>query len=81
MSGDGSYTIFRLAGDFNPQSYHKEKTNLQFNVSKGWIKIPKAIISSGSTSMATGASYITAEYSFTALGDGANCIMEMSNSL
>jgi len=28
--------------------------------------------------MATGASYITAEYSFTALGDGVNSIMTMS---
>jgi hypothetical protein len=27
--------------------------------------------------MATGASYITAEYSFTALGDGINSIMNM----
>lgn len=81
MSGDGSYTVFKLAGDFNPSSYHVEKTGLQFNVATGWIKIPKAIINSGSTSMTTGASYITAEYSFTALGDGANCIMSMSDSI
>ena len=79
MSGDGSYTIFKLAGDFDPESYHKEKTKLKFTVGNEYIEIPKAIISSGSTSMATGASYITAEYSFTALGDGINCIMSMSD--
>jgi hypothetical protein len=51
---------------------------LSFNVDTKKITIPKAIINSGSTSMATGASYITAEYSFTALGDGKNSIMSMS---
>jgi hypothetical protein len=31
--------------------------------------------------MATGASYITAEYSFTALGDGTGSIMKMEGDL
>lgn len=78
MSGDGNYTIFKLAGDFAPSSYHQQKKNLSFNVDSKKITIPKAIINSGSTSMATGASYITAEYSFTALGDGKSSIMSMS---
>jgi hypothetical protein len=52
---------------------------LKFNVGDDWINIPLAIINSGSTSMATGASYITAEYSFTALGDGLNSIMTMGS--
>ena len=79
MTGDCSYTVFTLKGNFNPSSYHQEKKNLKFHVgSVGTITIPLAIINSASTSMATGASYITAEYSFTALGDGKGSIMTMS---
>jgi hypothetical protein len=59
MSADGNYTIFRIKDEFAPTSYHEQKTNLTFNVARGSIKIPLAIINSGSTSMATGASYIT----------------------
>lgn len=81
MTGDCSYTVFTLKGNFNPSSYHKEKTNLTFHVgTEGTITIPKAIVNSASTSMATGASYITAEYSFTALGDGSGSIMSMSDA-
>lgn len=78
MSADGNYTIFRIAGDFEPSSYHKEKESLTFKVATKQIKIPKAIVNSGSTSMATGASYVSAEFSFTALGDGSSSIMTMS---
>ena len=78
MSADGNYTIFRIAGDFEPSSYHGEKENLKFNVDSKSIAIPKAIVNSGSTSMATGASYVSAEFSFTALGDGSSSIMTMS---
>lgn len=78
MSADGNYTIFRIAGDFEPSSYHGEKKNLKFSVDSKTITIPKAIVNSGSTSMATGASYVSAEFSFTALGDGTNSIMTMS---
>ena len=78
MSADGNYTIFRIAGDFEPSSYHGEKSNLTFHVANKTITIPKAIVNSGSTSMATGASYVSAEFSFTALGDGSSSIMTMS---
>ena len=81
MTGDCSYTVFTLKGNFNPSSYHQEKKNLTFYVGNEntYIKIPLAIINSASTSMATGASYITAGYSFTALGDGDNPIMDMAS--
>lgn len=83
MTGDCSYTVFTLKGNFNPANYHEEKKNLTFVVGKNnaSITIPLAIINSASTSMATGASYITAEYSFTALGDGTGSIMDMAGSL
>ena len=41
------------------------------------VLIPNALINSGSTSMATGASYISCDYSFTAMGDGVNGVMLM----
>ena len=89
MSGDGSYTIFTLKGDFTPYKYHQQKdltifikhppeesTGDTLEVASGTaqheIKIPKALVSSGSTSMQTGATYIQADFNFTALGDGTN---------
>lgn len=77
MSGDGSYTIFRIVGDFDPNNYHSQKKDLTFETSQGSIIIPLAIVNSASTSMTTGASYVTAQFSFTALGDGVNSIMSM----
>lgn len=73
MSGDGSFTVFTLKGDFDSSSYHGVKTDFDITVgSAGTIKIPYAIINSGSTAIQTGASYITADFNFTAVGDGTN---------
>lgn len=44
------------------------------------LYISKALVSSGSTSMTTGASYIQADFNFTALGDGYNPPISMSGS-
>lgn len=100
MSGDGNYTVFRIAGNFKPKRYHEEKRYLTFGIrgtskkeklvmdvtSNGdvyncyqAIQIPLAIVNSASTSMTTGASYVTSQYSFTALGDGLNGVMRMSD--
>ena len=73
MSGDGSYTVFTLKGDFDVEGFHTVKTAFNIKVGDaGTIKIPYAIISSGSTSVQTGSSYITADFNFTAVGDGTN---------
>lgn len=78
MSGDGSYTIFTLKGDFVPSNYHGEK-NLTIEIAgAGNISIPKALVSSGSTSLQTGASYITADFNFTAIGNGTNAPISMT---
>ena len=79
MTGDCSITVFKIQGQFDPNDYHTELSNLTFNVgsTKSYITIPKAIINSASTSMATGASYVSAEFSYTALGDGTGSIMNM----
>lgn len=73
MTGDGSYTIFTLKGDFAPSGIQSVKKNFNITVgSAGTIKIPYAIISSASTAIQTGTSYITADFNFTAVGDGTN---------
>lgn len=77
MSGEGSYTIFRISGDFNPASYHGEK-GIQFTIDDKAVTIARCLISSGSTSMTTGASYVSCDFAFTALGNGTDSILTMS---
>lgn len=95
MSGEGSLTIFALrqsgACSFSPAGFHTRKENLTFTLGgfdsgvgneRGYAKsivVPNALISNASTSMATGASYITTDYSFTAIGDGVNSVLLMKN--
>lgn len=78
MSGEGSYTIFKIAGDFNPHSYHDVK-GIKFQIgASNTVEIPAVLVNSGSTSMTTGASYVSVDYSFTAIGDGVGSIMKMN---
>ena len=93
MSGDGSLTVFALresgACSFAPAGFHTKKENLTFTLGFDYtdktsyetVTIPYALINSASTSMTTGASYVTCDYSFNALGDGSGPIMKMSNKL
>lgn len=79
QTGDGSFTTFKIINEFQPKNYHNEIANLQFYVNtERYIGIAKAIVNSRSTSMATGASYITSQHSFTALGDGSKALFDMS---
>lgn len=79
MTAQGNYTVFRLQGDFEPSKYHAGG-EIKFAMAPSsapstpaaTVTIPKAINNSGSSSIQTGSSYITAEFSFTAIGDGAN---------
>ena len=83
------------ACSFAPTGFHTRKNYLTFtlggfqnewNINSNdpgtpmWVTVPNALINSGSTAMATGASYITCDYSFTAIGDGVNSVMMMSGS-
>lgn len=82
MSCDGSFTVFALResnmGGFNSANYHETKQYLTFAIgATNYIVIPFALIQSGSTSMTTGAQYITSEFNFTGLGDGFHSIMSM----
>ena len=88
MTCDGSMTIFGLReisangsvfAGFSAKALHSVKVLLKFVIGGQSVTVPKALLSSASTSMATGASYISAEYSFTGLGDGIHSIMDMSD--
>lgn len=87
MTADGSYTVFKLAGQFEPANYHSGRS-LRFVMNPSsdpianntGLYIPSAINSSGSTSIQTGASYITAQFSFTALGNGKNPPLSLYSS-
>ena len=81
MSCDGSITVFGIDRDqlgISPKSLHSVYKNLTFYVGSRSIMIPMAFMSQGSTSMTSGAQYVTGEFSFTGLGDGYNSIMQMS---
>lgn len=87
MTAQGNYTVFRLQGDFEPAKYHtggklefKMAPSSAPNTPAATVTIPKAINNSGSTSIQTGSSYITAEFSFTAIGDGTNPPISLSAS-
>ena len=79
MNADGNYTVFRLRGDFAPEAYHQDRS-LRFQIAPSFapnsddigIYIPTAVNQSGSTSIQSGSQYITAEFSFSAVGNGKN---------
>ena len=83
------------ACSFAPTGFHTRKNYLTFTLggfqdtwditsndtgTPMWVTVPNALINSGSTAMATGASYITCDYSFTAIGDGVNSVVMMSEN-
>lgn len=77
MTAEGSYTVFKIQGDFNPDSYHRQKAlkivvKSPADTTGHTILLPKIVNSSCSTQMQSGSSFITADFSFTAIGDGMN---------
>lgn len=77
MSAEGSYTVFKLQGDFDPDKYHNQKmlkivVKSPADTTGHTILLPKIVNSSGSTQIQSGSSFITADFSFTAIGDGKN---------
>lgn len=81
MTAEGSYTVFKLEGDFDPEAYHAQ-TQLKIEVDtpastaetshKHVIFLPKIVKSSGGTAIQSGSGFITADFSFSAVGDGKN---------
>lgn len=90
MTADASITVFRIKGQFDPKQYHKvigfqgcignvdSKDNGAYAGNYNTITIPRVVLNSASTSMTTGASYVSAEFSYQGLGDGVGSIFDMS---
>lgn len=75
LSGDASITVFKIKGQFKPKDYHQPLKQIKFYVDdSNYISSPQLILNSASTSMTTGASYVSAEFSYNALGDGVNAL-------
>lgn len=88
MSADGSYTVFAIKDEFDPNSFHKQNS-FAFEVASPaepdptaahTIFFPKIVKSQGGTSVQTGSSYITCDFSFTGIGDGKNPPMALDPS-
>lgn len=85
MSADASLTVFKLQGDFAPESFHSQKalyitidspageTGSGEEHSDAWHKIclPIVVCNQNSSQIQTGAGWVTASFSYTAIGDGA----------
>lgn len=56
-----------------PQYSSNTNYSRQYETSYAGVFVPIAIRNSGSTSMTTGANYITSEFSYTAIGDTTTC--------
>lgn len=75
LSGDASITVFKIKGQFKPKDYHQPLKQIKFYLDdNNYVSSPQLILNSASTSMTTGASYVSAEFSYNALGDGVNAL-------
>ena len=84
ITGDCSFNEFGVKGSY---AYHQQHKGLTFLINIGkyssgaanydfigaGVYVPIAIINSSSQSMSTGSSYVSTEYSFTAIGDTTTC--------
>ena len=83
MTAQGSFTIFRVAGDIDPNLIRAcRHCTIQMGTAKApaekaKIKFGSVVFSSGSTDVQTGSSFIQSSFSFTALGNGQDPIMKL----
>ena len=64
--------ILNMGGELPGYSTTPGKAKM-YEKQLAWVQVPIAIRNSGSTSMTTGANYITSEFSYTAIGDTTKC--------
>ena len=82
MDADGSFTIFGLSDEVDPNNLQTVKSNVQITMRSqsnavDRIDFAYVIYNSGSTAITTGGDYITADVGFTAIGDGTNPPMNL----
>lgn len=84
MNADGSFTIFRVAEDLDPDKIRQcrmctiEMGTAADPGNKAKIIFGSIVFSSGSTDIQTGSSVIQSSFNFTALGNGRNPIMSLT---
>ena len=84
MSADGSFTIFKIASQLDPDSIRKcRKCTISMGpaskpAEKAKIIYGSIIFSNGSPDIQTGSSFIQSSFNFTALGTGYGPIMSLS---
>lgn len=83
MTADGSFTIFKVAGDLDPDKIREcRKCTIEMGPAcqpdkKAKIIFGSIIFSSGSTDVQTGSSFIQSSFNFSALGNGRNPVMSL----
>ena len=82
MDADGSFTIFGLSSEIDPNNLQTVKDDViirMMSQSKQYnhIRFAHVIYNSGGTAITTGGDYITADISFTAVGDGLHPPMDL----
>ena len=83
MSADGSFTIFKVAEDLDPDQIRQcRKCTIEMGAAaspsvKDKIVFGSIVFSNGSTDIQTGSSFIQSSFSFTALGNGKNPVMSL----
>ena len=83
MDAEGSFTVFGLSDEVNPANLQTVKENVTITMRSqsgnvNTISFAYVIYNSGSTSITTGGDYITADISFTAVGDGDHPPMDLT---
>ena len=86
MSADGSFTIFKVAQDLDPDQIRQcRKCTIEMGAasspaSKDKIIFGSIVFSNGSTDVQTGSSFIQSSFNFTALGNGKSPIMSLTKA-
>lgn len=84
MTGECSFTVFRLKDGFYPEIFHSARgAKFMFAPSSDLgvydeMEIAKMVVNSADTQIQTGATYVQASYNFTAIGDGAGAPVQLN---
>lgn len=85
MTADMNFTIFRLQGDFEPESFHQQagyridmRPSSNLSGAANSITIPVAVANNADSSIQTGSTYVQASFAYTAIGDGSRPPMGLS---
>ena len=84
MTADGSFTIFKVASELNPENIRKcRRCTIAMGTAaapqtKAKINYGAVVFQSGSTDVQTGSSFIQSSFNFSALGTGKSPVMTLT---